>query len=838
MLKFHINNAIIHNKYCMYMKRGAWYMNNKNDFNWPLPSTLFSIMNGFHEQLLRGYVQQLSQTIRSSVVAVVKKDEKASDKALKDCGRDDLTIISDNWEERQHSSFCRWMRQNVMQCSCKEPCDCISAKTIICDYGDKDAVLCLANGESTDKITGWEERSHRSSDKSHYTKYYRYKCKMGFIEWLIPIYVNDELQGAFITGQFIPPEYKDNFQIMASNLEANLGVIYTAEQIEEALRNEDAEMLWKEEPDTGEKSDNRTNEFFSKLNRFSEQIDGLYAKTKEQLCASIQHQVLDIAWGNDTDYDSDPGAEQSEIPLDPLTNRFTAIRTYLMDAMIVLRDVFKLKELIVYKPRSDPNSPLNIKNEIQGANLINEKRKKSGDGLPISRAFELAEHNLLINQISTETNDTEKNSEMKTQFIREPEEIMKLFRPNKNAAGGGSIPKDLNGVYMFICLMRNDIDQSVAYCFKPQSEKDVAALVEIMSSISAVFLAQWNGVIAEYNRNIYERANQYLDHELGQALAAIDITLVKFNKAMRPALATDRKMIFDSYPELPTSIRRFLQNSEIYYKNIMDYKDLAGSIIACSFINMKDRRLEIKSFLPYGRFLIRLCNIYSDDFKAEHKKLRMPKVDYNDYEHPQIDADPAMIEQCVNNLLKNSLKYSHSFTNVELTAGRAGDNPNNYEFIITNYGWPIPKNQEKEIFQLGKRGKGIEGAEQTGIGFGLYIARMFARAHGGDVELMENTYICPLNVPLLRIYANSSHSQAENDIREKCKFYLYELQKKSGSVTSIYDQIVAEDPYKLIDSPFSPLAYIRRIDMPTARIRFRLWIPIKMRGNDNAYTVY
>lgn len=120
----------------------------------------------------------------------------------------------------------------------------------------------------------------------------------------------------------------------------------------------------------------------------------------------------------------------------------------------------------------------------------------------------------------------------------------------------------------------------------------------------------------------------------------------------------------------------------------------------------------------------------------------------------QIDADRALIEIVVRNLVQNALKYSapEQPVNVVMTTenGLA-------QLEVRDRGDGIAETERERVFDKFHRSAGS--ASVPGVGLGLYLSREIALQHGGDVQLLRSSAegsVFRLTVPLSQPGPNSS----------------------------------------------------------------------------------
>ena len=102
----------------------------------------------------------------------------------------------------------------------------------------------------------------------------------------------------------------------------------------------------------------------------------------------------------------------------------------------------------------------------------------------------------------------------------------------------------------------------------------------------------------------------------------------------------------------------------------------------------------------------------------------------------RVQADRALLRMALFNLLSNSSKYNQADgkTRVELSQVRETIN-----VIIGNSGPGIPPEEQTKIFDRFHRAQRKDHAPVDGLGLGLSLAREIARAHRGDLILLESS---------------------------------------------------------------------------------------------------
>ncbi|MCU1355496.1 MAG: Signaling protein ykoW [Acidimicrobiales bacterium] len=100
--------------------------------------------------------------------------------------------------------------------------------------------------------------------------------------------------------------------------------------------------------------------------------------------------------------------------------------------------------------------------------------------------------------------------------------------------------------------------------------------------------------------------------------------------------------------------------------------------------------------------------------------------------YPRVLADQSRIEQTLNNLVTNAVKFSPSGSPVDVSVQVEADW---IDVSVTDEGPGVPPEQIGLIF----RKYGRANSRVAGTGLGLYLARSIARAHGGEVLYRRRT---------------------------------------------------------------------------------------------------
>lgn len=99
---------------------------------------------------------------------------------------------------------------------------------------------------------------------------------------------------------------------------------------------------------------------------------------------------------------------------------------------------------------------------------------------------------------------------------------------------------------------------------------------------------------------------------------------------------------------------------------------------------------------------------------------------------PRLTADAARMEQVLNNLLTNALRYTPSGGQVEIAASRQGDA---VKLAVSDTGAGIPEKDLPHIFERFYRGDNSRSRATGGTGIGLTIVKHIVEGHGGTIAV-------------------------------------------------------------------------------------------------------
>jgi len=104
-------------------------------------------------------------------------------------------------------------------------------------------------------------------------------------------------------------------------------------------------------------------------------------------------------------------------------------------------------------------------------------------------------------------------------------------------------------------------------------------------------------------------------------------------------------------------------------------------------------------------------------------------------------ADPNRLNQVLNNLLTNAVKYTNDEGEVQVALGSSDDVPGYAVLSMWNSGEPIPEADLERVFDKFEQARSARIRTSRGTGLGLAISRSIVQAHGGRIwaEPMDNS---------------------------------------------------------------------------------------------------
>ncbi len=157
--------------------------------------------------------------------------------------------------------------------------------------------------------------------------------------------------------------------------------------------------------------------------------------------------------------------------------------------------------------------------------------------------------------------------------------------------------------------------------------------------------------------------------------------------------------------------------------------DLIDNLLEASRVQAGTFKLEMNELLLPGLVAAATKKFASQTDKHTFK-VRFPP------DFPLVQGDERRLNQVLNNLFSNAIKYSPNGGPIEIT----GELHNNYVTLsIRDHGIGIPEHQQHRIFQKFSRLDNALSRKTEGTGLGLFLTKAIVEAHGGQIWFANNS---------------------------------------------------------------------------------------------------
>jgi two-component system, NarL family, sensor histidine kinase BarA len=255
--------------------------------------------------------------------------------------------------------------------------------------------------------------------------------------------------------------------------------------------------------------------------------------------------------------------------------------------------------------------------------------------------------------------------------------------------------------------------------------------------------------------------NGELDSKIDE-LAQVNMRLFEMNKVKSDFLATVSHELrtplnsilgfsdlLSSAKQLDDKQRRFAGNIERSGKQLLD---MINDML--DLAKIESGRMEVRpAEFDVGAVVLTQCDLVRPLAEKKHIELDCEIVE----DLPPVLQDRGKIEQILNNLLTNAVKFTPDGGRVHVTCRQ--DRRGDLRLIIADTGVGISESEQSIVFEKFRQGaSALAGSdtmkrEYSGSGLGLSIVRELARLLGGDVTLeselgrgSEFTVILPWSV--------------------------------------------------------------------------------------------
>jgi two-component system sensor histidine kinase MtrB len=220
--------------------------------------------------------------------------------------------------------------------------------------------------------------------------------------------------------------------------------------------------------------------------------------------------------------------------------------------------------------------------------------------------------------------------------------------------------------------------------------------------------AQFNHMADTLTRQ-HENQLQFLSavaHDLRNPLVPL--------KLSAQVLASDRLSVPPKVSDLMSVIERQVHRLDRMVGDLLDRSRIEGGQLELRVVEYDARSIAQEAF-----------NLFSTASTSHQLLLHVPETKV------PVRCDPFRIEQVLNNLISNAIKYSPAGGNIELNVEESHEDD---QFQVSDHGMGIPEEELPYIFEPFRRVKSVKG-EIPGVGLGLSVVRRIVQAHSGRIEV-------------------------------------------------------------------------------------------------------
>lgn len=120
------------------------------------------------------------------------------------------------------------------------------------------------------------------------------------------------------------------------------------------------------------------------------------------------------------------------------------------------------------------------------------------------------------------------------------------------------------------------------------------------------------------------------------------------------------------------------------------------------------------------------------EFESQANKRNIKITIEKDEKLPKISVDPQRMRAVMQNLIENSIKYTHEGGAIKIDV-RSPD-ADTMKIRVSDNGVGIPKEQQGDIFKRFFRAQNAKALDPEGSGLGLFIVKTIVQRHGGTLD--------------------------------------------------------------------------------------------------------
>ncbi len=232
------------------------------------------------------------------------------------------------------------------------------------------------------------------------------------------------------------------------------------------------------------------------------------------------------------------------------------------------------------------------------------------------------------------------------------------------------------------------------------------------------------------------------------ARAAMAIDNARLYREAREALSARDRFLSVASHELKTPLTTLLGNAQLLERQIhkrpdSDSRDRRAieliigqtrrlSRMVATLLDISRSESEQLQIEPEPLDLVALTSRIVNELQivSDHHTLQF----HTTVAHLMITGDPMRLEQVLQNLIQNAVKYSPNGGPVEITIEVTGEIA---RIAITDHGIGIPAQALPLLFRRFYRAANSEQWRITGMGIGLFVVRQIVDLHGGEVHVQS-----------------------------------------------------------------------------------------------------
>jgi signal transduction histidine kinase len=185
-------------------------------------------------------------------------------------------------------------------------------------------------------------------------------------------------------------------------------------------------------------------------------------------------------------------------------------------------------------------------------------------------------------------------------------------------------------------------------------------------------------------------------------------------KLSAQVLGSDRLKVPDKVADLMSVIERQVHRLDRMVGDLLDRSRIEGGQLELRIVECDARSVAQEAF-----------NLFSA--VSTHHKLVLHVPD----SQVPVRCDPFRIEQVLNNLVSNAIKYSPAGGPIELDVAQGRDD---IQFRVSDHGMGIPEEDLPYIFEPFRRVRSVKD-DIPGVGLGLSVVRRIVQAHSGRIDV-------------------------------------------------------------------------------------------------------